>query len=162
MIQIKCQECDAKLPQSINLNSLNVESCPAEYGPILQDVLPTSNLPFVYRLPRGQDEQELIEYRERNNKAWGDSKPDDTLIYRSAMLLENIDGINQRDQLSNILRNLSVNDVSYIRNCTNEPPFGVDTKIEVVCRNCWHEFEVEMPMESNFFFPRRKKVKTQA
>ena len=55
-VEIKCPECDAKFSTTIDLNALYVESCPDTYGPNLKDVLPTTKLPFTYRLSTGKDE----------------------------------------------------------------------------------------------------------
>lgn len=161
-VQVKCPDCEKKFDTTINLDELWVENCPDDYGPLLQDVMPTTNLPFQYRLSTGRDEQEITEYRDRRIKVAGDAAVDDTLSYRTAMLLDNIDGIDNKAELKILLKNLPINDLSHIRNCINDPPFGVDTNIEIVCPSCLHDFEVDLPLEANFFFPRRKKAKTQA
>lgn len=161
-VEIKCPECEAKFLTTIDLNSLYVESCPDNYGPVLQDVLPSTKLPFSYKLSTGRDEQEITEHRERRVKAFGDSASDDTLTFRTAALLEEIDGIDNKNELQILLRNLPISDVSYIRNCINEPPFGVDTNVSIVCPSCYAEFEIDLPLEASFFFPRRKKGVTQA
>lgn len=94
---------------------------------------------------------------------FGDSSADDTLIYRTAQLVHDIDGITNKEELQVLLKNLPINDVAYIRNLINEPPFGVDTNVEIVCPSCLQDFQMELPLEANFFFPRRqKKAKTQA
>ena len=161
-VEIKCPECDTKFSTSIDLNDLYVEYCPEDYGPVLQDVLPNTKLPFSYRLSTGKDEQDLQEHRDRRIRAFGDSSADDSLIYRTATLLNEIDGITSKNELEVLLKNLPISDVSYIRNCINEPPFGVDTNVEIVCPSCLAEFSLDLPLEANFFFPRRKKTKTQA
>lgn len=160
-VEIKCPECEAKFLTTIDLNSLYVESCPDEYGPVLQDVLPTTKLPFSYRLSTGRDEQEITDHRERRVKAFGDSAADDTLTYRTASLLEEIDGISNKNELQILLKNLPISDVSYVRNCINEPPFGVDTNVSITCPSCFAEFSIDLPLEANFFFPRRKKGVSQ-
>lgn len=161
-VEVKCPECDKKFSTTIDLNSLYVESCPDDYGPMLKDVLPSSKLPFTYRLGTGKDEQDIQDHRDRRIKAFGDASADDTLLYRTALLLGDIDGISNKTELQILLKNLPINDVSYIRNCINEPPFGVDTDIDIICPSCLEEFTLDLPLESNFFFPRRKKAKTQA
>ena len=161
-VEIKCPECETKFSTTIDLNSLYVEHTPDDYGPDLRDVLPTSKLPFSYRLSTGRDEQDIQEHRDRRIKAFGDNGVDDTLTYRTAQLLNDIDGITNKSELQILLKNLPINDVSYIRNLINDPPFGVDTNVEIVCPSCLAEFTLDLPLEANFFFPRRKKAKTQA
>lgn len=156
-VEIKCPECGAKFSTEIDLANLYVEHCPDNYGPLLEETLPTTNLVFHYRLSTGRDEQEITEYRDRRLKAYGDQAADDTLTYRTSMLLEDIDGITDKSEIQILLKNLPINDVSFIRNCINEPPFGVNTNVEIVCPSCTAEFEMDLPLEANFFFPRKKK-----
>jgi hypothetical protein len=104
-VEIKCPECEAKFLTTIDLNSLFPEGCPDDYGPNLQDVLPTTKLPFSYRLSTGQDEQDITDHRERRVKAFGDAAADDTLTYRTATLLEEIDGISNKNELQILLKN---------------------------------------------------------
>jgi len=161
-VEIKCPECEKKFSTEIDLNSLLVESCPDNYGPILEDVLPNSKYKFRYRLSQGKDENEIQDHRDRRIKNFGDSSADDTLIYRTAVLLEDIEGLSDKKDLQTLIKNLPISDVSYLRNCVNEPPFGVDTKVELICPSCLQEFDVDLPLEANFFFPRRRREQTQA
>jgi len=119
--------------------------------------LPKSGLHFTYRLSRGKDENELQEYRDRRLKQFGDSATDDTLLYRSAQLVESISSITNKMEIQQILKNLPIQDLSYLRGVVNEPPFGVDTKVTLVSPMSQEEFEVDLPLEANFFFPRRRK-----
>lgn len=161
-VEIKCPECEKKFSTEVDLNSLVVESCPDEYGPVLEDVLPSSKYKFRYRLSQGKDENDIQDHRDRRIKNFGDSSADDTLIYRTALLLEDIEGLTDKKDLQVLIKNLPISDVSYLRNCVNEPPFGVDTNVEMVCPSCLQEFDVDLPLEANFFFPRRRREKTQA
>jgi len=162
-VEVKCPECSSKFSTNIDLSSLFVNQCPHDFGPALEDTLPNSKLPFSYRLSTGRDEQEINDYRERRLKMFGDSATDDTLTYRTAQLIENIDGIVDKGELQILLKNMPINDVAYIRSVINEPPFGVDTNVEINCPSCQAEFTIDLPLEANFFFPRRKKEKnTQA
>jgi hypothetical protein len=156
-VEVKCPGCEKKFATVIDLNSLYVDTCPDDFGPDLSDVLPKSGYKFTYRLSRGRDETEIQEYRDRRIKMWGDSAADDTLTYRTAQLLENIEGVTSKSELQTLIKNLPIQDVAYIRNCVNDPPFGVDTNVPINCPSCMSEFEVDLPLEANFFFPRRKK-----
>jgi hypothetical protein len=156
-VEVKDPDSDRKFSTVIDLNSLPVDFCPLEFGPLLTDVLPKSNLEFTYRLSRGKDEQELQDHRERRLKQFGDSGADDTLLYRTAQLTDSIANITDKNELQILLKNLPIQDLSYLRGIVNEPPFGVDTKVSILSPLSSEEFEVELPLEANFFFPRRKK-----
>jgi hypothetical protein len=156
-VEVKCPSCDTKFNTTIDLNNLEVEMCPDEFGPEkLEGVLPRTGLAYKYRLATGDDEQMVTRHREMHIREFGDQKEDDTLLYRSALLLDYIDEVSNTNELLMLLRKLPVEDVNYIRNTINEPPFGVETDIGLVCPSCSEEFEIALPLEANFFFPRKK------
>jgi hypothetical protein len=161
-VEVKCPFTEKKFMTTINLNTLEVEECPDDYGPDLNDVLPSTGYKFNYRLSTGKDEQEIQEYRDRRMKMFGDNASDDTLLHRTAMLLNNVEGVDDKKELMTLIKHLPINDVAFIRNCVNEPPFGVETTVTVVSPYANEEFEIELPLEANFFFPkRRRKEKTE-
>lgn len=162
-VEIKDPETDRKFSTVIDLDTLNIDTCPADYGPELTDVLPKSGFAVEYRLSRGRDEMALQEYRDKKIKQSTDNSTDDSLIFRTAQLVNSIQGVTDKYELQVLIKNLPIQDVSYLRNLISEPPFGIDTKVSIISPVSSEEFEVELPLEANFFFPRgRKKERTQA
>ncbi len=162
-VEIKCPACAMKFSTVIDLNDLEVEACPDDFSKDdLEGILPTSGFHYRYRLATGADEQEISNYRERRIQQWGDQSDDDTLLYRTALLLEEVEGVNMKKELAMLLKRLPINDVAHLRNQINDPPFGVDTEVPMVCPACTEEFEIDLPLETNFFFPRKKQERTQA
>jgi hypothetical protein len=160
-VEITCPGCTQKFSTTINLD-LPVTKCPEDFDESkLSGVLPTSGLKYRYRLATGGDELEVTNYRERRIQMFGDQGEDDTLLFRTAMLLENIEGVTNRKELQVLLKKLPINDVSHLRNEINDPPFGVETEVPMVCPSCTNEFKIDLPLEANFFFP-KKKEKNQA
>ena len=92
------------------------------------------------------------------------SQADDTLLYRTAFLIEEIEGLSNKIEIQTLLKKLPINDVAYLRTVVNDPPFGVDTKVSINNPYTLNDFEIELPLESNFFFPkaRKKTTMTQA
>jgi hypothetical protein len=160
-VEIKDPDSDQSFATTINLNDLYVDYCPQDFGvENLEDVLPTTEYKFKYRLAVGKDEQQIQEYRERRAKNFDLSgQADDTLLYRTAHLIEEIEGLSEKVEIQTLLKKLPIQDVAYLRTVVNEPPFGVDTKINVTNPYSLRDFEVELPLESNFFFPRAKRNK---
>jgi hypothetical protein len=157
-VDIQCPSCSARFQTTIDLNSLSVEDCPDHFNTSeLEGELPTSGLKFRYRLSTGRDEQLVTEHRDRRLKEYGDAAADDTLLFRASLLIEEIEGVVGQHAIQTIISRLPINDVAYLRNVINEPPFGVNTKVDMICPSCTSEFEIDMPLESNFFFPRRNK-----
>lgn len=162
-VEIKCPNCSIKFAHVIDLNELEVDSCPDDFSiENLSGVLPVSKFRYSYRLATGQDEQEISSYREKRIQQWGDQGEDDTLLYRTALLLEEIEGVTMKKELSLLLKKLPIQDVAHLRNEINTPPFGVDTELSVLCPSCTEEFKIDLPLETNFFFPRKKAKETQA
>lgn len=163
-VEVKCPHCERKFNYTIDLNQLHVDQCPDDYNPEdLEDTLPTTGFKFTYRLSTGADEQRVQDYRERKMKFDDSGMGDDTLHYRNALMIKDIEGLSDKNEIQKLLRVLPINDVAYLRSRINEPPFGVDTKVEIPCGNCSQDFEIDLPLEANFFFPRaKKKAQTQA
>jgi hypothetical protein len=152
-----------KFAHIIELDQLDVRLCGEDFTPdSLGGVLPSSKFKYSYRLATGQDEQEVSAYREKRINQWGDQGDDDTLLYRTALLLEEIEGVSMKKELALLLKKLPIQDVAHLRNEINQPPFGVDTLLPMFCPSCTEEFKIDLPMETNFFFPRKKEERIQA
>lgn len=158
-VEIRDPETDQTFATTINLNELYVDPCPSEFGAEnLKDTLPVTGYNFRYRLAVGKDEQVIQDHRERRAKNFDLSgQADDTLLFRTAHLIEEIEGLTDKTEIQILLKKLPIQDVAYLRTVVNEPPFGVDTKISITNPYSLRDFEIELPLESNFFFPRAKK-----
>lgn len=164
---IKCIECGQKYNASFDLNELLVNSCPDDFGPDnLFGTLPNTGFLFKYRLATGKDEREVTRHRETRFAEYGDQAEDDTWLFRLSLLLEWIQSDEKSPKLTSkgdllfILRRLPINDVAHLRHIMNQPPFGVDRELGVVCPSCGVSYKVDLPMDVDFFFPRKKKEKT--
>jgi hypothetical protein len=124
--------------------------------------LPKSKYKFTYRLPTAKDENLIQEHRDQRIRKNMDGS-DDTWTYRASLLIEDIEGLTDKSAIQALVSRLSIQDVAYIRTVLTDPPFGIDTKLAVLCKYCTEEFQVEMPMDTSFFFPKAKRMKsTQA
>ncbi len=157
-VEIKCPNCDFKFNELIHLNNLELEMCDDNFSEDnLRGVLPTSGFRFSYRFPTGTDDVLVNNYRERRLKEFNKDQEDDSWFYRTSLLLHNIEDVTDKQELIMVLKKLPVNDVAFLRNEINDPPFGVNTLVPCLCNKCNEEFEVELPYEANFFFPKKKK-----
>lgn len=160
-VEVRDPETDQTFATTIDLNSLYVDYCPPDYSiENLEDSLPSTGFKFRYRLAVGRDEQAVQDYRERRAKNFDlSSQADDTLLWRTAHLIEEIEGLTDKMEIQMLLKRLPINDVAYLRTIVNEPPFGVDTKVKVTNPYTLTDFEIDLPLEANFFFPRAKRKK---
>jgi hypothetical protein len=158
-IQVKCPETDKQFNSTIDLDTLEVVRCPDSFGPdSLSGVLPKSGFRFNYRLSRGKDETDLQNYKESKIKSFGETTSDDTLTYRIAQLINSVETITDKEELKVLIRSLPIQDVNYIRNMINDPPFGMETKISILSPYSNEDFDIDLPLDSGFFFPRNKKA----
>lgn len=158
-VEVRDPETDQTFATTINLNDLYVDYCAPDFSAEnLRDALPVTGYNFRYRLAVGRDEQDIQEHRERRAKNFDLSgQADDTLLFRTAHLIEEIEGLTDKREIQTLLKKLPIQDVAYLRTVVNEPPFGVDTKVSITNPYSLREFEIELPLESNFFFPRAKR-----
>jgi len=158
-VEVRDPETDQTFATTIDLNALYVDYCPADFSDAsLTDTLPTTGYQFTYRLARGGDEQEVQNYRDHRAKNFDlSSQADDTLLYRTSLLIDNIEGLTSRTEIQMLMRKLPISDVAYMRDATSNPPFGVNTTVTIQSPYTLQDFEIELPLEANFFFPRAKK-----
>lgn len=158
--EVKCPECSQKFEAAIDLNNdLSCRYCPDNFGPEdLKGVLPKTELEFTYRLCRGVDETAMHNHREERINFQGANAVEDMLVYKVALLLEEIDGIGGGPVFTqDIVTMLPTSDMAFLRNLINNPPFGVDTKVDLLCPRCEVASDISLPLDANFFFPKTKK-----
>lgn len=159
-VELKCPLCSSKFATTVDLNELDVNYCPDEFGEgNLSGLLPSTGYNYRYRLSRGYDERIIQEYRSRRLREFDvSSRADDTLTYRTAMLLDEVEEITDKLELQTLLTHLPIQDSAHLRSLINDQPFGVKTVVPVQCQSCFEDIDIELPLESNFFFPRAKKT----
>ena len=106
-VEIKCPNCTMKFPTVIDLNDLDVNLCPDDFSDKnLSGTLPISGFKYRYRLATGQDEMEISDYQQRRIEQWGDQSEDDTALYRTALLLEEIESVTMKKELALLMKKL--------------------------------------------------------
>lgn len=151
-IEVTCPDTGQKISHKINLSAdLKVNYCPNDFNASnLLGILPVSNFKFKYRFPTGKDEVIIQAYKKKFNE---DNIVDETIIIKLALLLEDIEGLTDKNELIILIKKLPIKDVSYLRNLTNNIPFGIDPKIIIFSPYSNNEFEIYLPFETGFFLP---------
>lgn len=157
-VTVKCPECGHSFDNEIDLN-LPVEYCPDSVGEdTLVKTLPKTKFTFKYQVMTGAHESEISEYRERKSKF--SNSTDDSFLYKASVLITEIGNdqakVTNKHGIQSLLSRLPAIDVNYIRNVINDLPFGVKTEVDVFCDSCGADFDIELPFEANFFFPKEK------
>ena len=158
-VRVTCPDCSHSFDNEIDLN-LPLKYCADDFTTeSLTMTLPESGYKFHYRLMTGEDEQKISEHREKVAKA-GSNTIDDTAIFRCSLLIEWIGNdkttITDKTAIRTLLLQLPARDTNFLRNHVGETPFGPETEVKMLCPSCFHEFEMELPYDVNFFFPQEK------
>lgn len=156
-VEVRCPDTNTKFNHTINLaEDILVNYAPNDFGPEdLTGTLPVVGYNFTYRLSTGRDEVAVQDFRDWHTKKYKDQGSDDTLTFRTALLLEEIEGLSDKQELMTLIKRLPIQDVNYLRNIVTDPPFGVDTNVSIYSPYSMTEFEIDLPLEANFFFPRQ-------
>jgi len=158
-VDIKCPSCDTQFSEEINLDTLSIEFCADDFEGEISCILPDSQLAIKYKVPNGDDERTLSRHRDMIIRGgFRSDAPDDTIVRRNIMLITNIEGITNKIEIEQIVSNIGVQDSNFIREKINEPGFGINTNIGMQCKYCYHEWELDLPIDANFFFPRTKRT----
>jgi hypothetical protein len=159
-VTVRCPECESKIEWSVDLdNDISVNYCEDDFGmDNLKDELPATKFKFSYHYATGQDEKMVEQYVNRKNKKDNENN-EDTFLYRSSVLINEIEGMSDKNDIMTLLRRLPTMDSTYLRNVLTDPPFGLNSKIQIECDTCFEKFEVEMPQGASFFSPDLRKVR---
>ena len=122
--------------------------------------LPDSHKVISFRLSRGSDEY-LVEKRKmdirRKNKTGSMTVPDDTSVYRLALLITHVDGnevtVEMIEPLMEFIASLSMRDIRKIRESIDFYTPGLDTVVKVECSKCHKVTEMDVPITVDFFRP---------
>ncbi len=169
-VEVNCPNCQNHFPETINLNR-DVNACPEDLTrENLKETLPVTGYEFTYRFQTNADEIAVSKYVEKKSKVrnQGDNfQGDDTFHHRASILITCIEDpttkvkITDQGSIKMLLQRLPIADTSYIRETLLDQPFGMDMKTEIECPSCQYRWDVEMPLESSFFFPNTRKKRIQ-
>lgn len=168
----QCDNCNQKVTQQIDLEKdLEVrysDDAIMLRGLGLRDVSELHE-PFTFELPllkqrvgwrmlRGSDERAVDQYVKRMAKGKvAEERPD--YLFRLAIRIVEIDGqkVEVGDAL-NLVEKMKGKDALEFRQQIELVDIGIDTELDVTCKNCGYGNEVIMPMDRSFFRPKRKSL----
>lgn len=142
-----------------------VRYCPDDFGPAnLHDKFPICGYNFTYRYPTLLDTENVAKERERKISTFGSDALNSNSIDLSSVLANyvvSIEGplgiLDNRMDISFMIKNLHWNDNQYLQERIENPPFGQDPNIMISCPYCGEESSVKLPVNQGFFSLRLKK-----
>jgi len=152
-----CPECAARGSYDFNLSELEIKTLD------IDPVTPGENI-FSYKLPitkkevhfkfmTGRDEHDRNKILERKKKALPGIKVEDNITSRLNQLILSIDGIADKNKISQFIRGMPALDSRSLRNHINDHEPGIDMSTWMKCLSCGESSNISLPMGTNFFWP---------
>ena len=149
--KIQCPSCGINFETVYNLNDMVIRGLKQEFKEPLMFTLPISKKVLALRLLRGKDELRLIEERDRRISTYGADQVDNTVSSRLSMVIESVDGNNDRVLIDKVVNRMIAGDAAAIRNFLDDEEPGISTDHKNVCPKCADEFITDVPIGSSFF-----------
>jgi hypothetical protein len=145
--RVKCPYCDTTSQYWFNLKDLDVKYLNGRPTENLKFRFPNCGKEVTFHLLKGKHEKMMQEILKKKS---------DKLITSLLMLrTDSIEGETMVDE--DFFENLDADDIYAFREYVDECDCGIETTINLECPECEAEFESELPIDSNFFFPKSLK-----
>lgn len=155
--EVKCPGCGQANTQEFDLTNLSLK--PIGSDPVAEGVnefeckLPHTGAMATFRLLTAKDEEELVAQHERKKKMF--NSPVDTLLSdQLKMSILSVNGKRDRNALAWFVDNMNGQDSLALRDAISRTKPDVDMHQLFECQHCDHAEEVEMPITSEFFWPK--------
>jgi len=154
----KCPSCSARVNHTSKVPSdFKILWAKDEWAEPFSVTLPRSQATVQFRLLRGKDEAEILQYARREEaKA---RLEDPSFIYRLAKALVTINGKTPEIQTAmTFIENLIGEDCSALKNAIDDVTPGAVTGVDITCTNgrCGDFFRVDLPFTGDFFRTQRR------
>ena len=113
---------------------------------LLVVTLPTTELKVGLRLIDGHSEKEAGSITENNQ--------DTAVTTFLSTLVEKVEDTFDRDQIEEFINNMPAKDSKYIRDVYSKLIPNIELKEDFSCSRCFHQKEMEVPLDAGFFWPR--------
>tara|TARA_R100000152_G_C6781037_1_gene214743 strand:+ start:795 stop:1688 length:894 start_codon:yes stop_codon:yes gene_type:complete len=158
---ITCPACTAQNVYSIDLNDA-LESFDLEDA-ITDDVKKTDNGTFIVKTPRtgamvemrllnGHDEKRMIKQEERRKRH---KLPESLATSAMGAFIVSVNGSSDPMYIGSFIENAPAADARYVREAYKAISPNVGMSFPFSCKNCDHEQEMEVPLNAEFFWPKR-------
>tara|TARA_A100001011_G_scaffold397259_2_gene497692 strand:+ start:2123 stop:2950 length:828 start_codon:yes stop_codon:yes gene_type:complete len=156
-VKSTCEECGASNDVTIDLSSLEIKRLkikPTEPGKNeFSFVLPVTKKNVIFKFLTPKDEKDRKAKREFMKKHTAGLIDKSVTSFLEACIVS-IDGITDKNKIKHFILYMPALDSKSLRDfmSNNEP--GIDMTNKYVCSNCGHENNINLPINSNFFWPR--------
>lgn len=156
-VTVECPLCEEKSPHTFDLARLPIKPLgvePIEIGQNLFSFVMPSKKEVKFCLMTGGAEREMSVALERMRKAVGPGADESLVTSRLIQQVVSLGGEDDRQKLAGMIRNMSARDSRALRMYIDKISPGVDMTQEFSCARCGGDSEVDVPMGTEFFWPR--------
>jgi ribosomal protein S27E len=146
--KVRCASCGQTFNMSVNLAELPIKKLEGDPDATHTITLPRTGRKVTFRLLRGRDEKKIATTLRKNPQE----------IIRLSLFLHTMAVDGSENFSEKFFETLPGADSQYYRKEIDAVTCGVDTVVEVECPECDNEFEVQLPISENFFFPNSRKT----
>ncbi|HOC93340.1 MAG TPA: hypothetical protein PKH33_13375 [bacterium] len=146
--KVRCASCGQTFNMSVNLAELPIKKLEGDPDATHTITLPRTGKKVTFRLLRGRDEKKIAATLRKTPQE----------IIRLSLYLHTVAVDGNENFSEKFFETLPGADSQYYRREIDAVTCGVDTVVEVECPECDNEFEVQLPISENFFFPNSRKT----
>ena len=154
--EVSCPECGEDNKQDFDLGELPIKRLqiqPAVEGSnLFEFTLPMSKKKVLFKFLNGHDEYEMSQESERRKKKLG-MESDSVVTQRLQACILEIDGIKDRNKVTQFIKNMPAGDSRAIRKFIEDNEPGIEMISWMKCDQCGEESEVRLPLGASFFWP---------
>lgn len=154
-VEVSCPHCETKSKNEFDLSQLAIR--PLDIDPVEEGTnrfsytLPRTGRVVTFKFLTGADEEDILVAQERKKKSGFES--DNLVTTRLQHSIVSVDGVSDRSEISNFIRNLPAGDSRALRKYIDAHEPGIEMKGEMQCPSCGEISEVPLPLGPSFFWP---------
>lgn len=133
------------------IKRLTIEPC-EEGKNIFEYILPVSKKKVKFRLLSGRDEKEMQDENLKKVKLFGENYIGNITANLEKMIVD-IDGVTHRGKIANFISMMPAFDSRSLRKYISDSQPGIDTKVDFCCQHCGNKKKIDMPINTDFFWP---------
>lgn len=146
--KVRCASCGQTFNMSVILADLPIKKLEGDPDATHTITLPRTGKKVTFRLLRGRDEKKIATTLRKTPQE----------IIRLSLFLHTVAVDGSENFSEKFFETLPGADSQHYRREIDAVTCGVDTVVGVECPECDNEFEVQLPISENFFFPNSRKT----
>ena len=159
-VAARCPECNKKIETEVNLDDLTIHELPDDFAEPIEIKMHNGDTLGI-RLLRDKDNEEIEKQATRRARQYGENKGEAEYVLRLAKLISEVNGERvPGPEALEYVENMTSRDSAYLTSVLeDEYKLGYDAVVSCTCPECGEEIEFGLPMTSEFFRPKFKRIK---